>query len=171
MVRMGLERDPKAEALSLSFLGHIVRLGSEAALQVLDAGGLDVVRRQVHADRGSRFDKFVWAVMLRSMGTAAAAAGRQDYILQVAQVLQQLGVETGEQFDDLLQQAQSQIQEVAAKQAAEEAAVSACAKCGAQAGAPGVQLRKCSACGKAYYCGPQCQRAHWRQHKAQCSKR
>jgi hypothetical protein len=87
--------------------------------------------------------------------------------------MQQLGVEPGEQqFGDLLKQTNGKIQEGLAKKAAEEAAVSsACAKCGAQAGAPGVQLRKCSACGKACYCGVQCQRAHWRQHKAQCSKR
>jgi hypothetical protein len=171
MVRMGLEGDPQAEALSVRFLGAIVDLGSEAALQVLEAGGLDVVRRQVHADRGGRFDKALCAVMLRDMGAAAAEAGRGDFVLQVAVVMQQMGVESQEQFGDLLKQANGKIQEGLAKKAAQEAAASACAQCGAQAGAPGVQLRKCSACGKACYCGVQCQRAHWRQHKAQCSKR
>jgi hypothetical protein len=168
LVRMGLEGDPD---VSLGLLCAIVDLGSEAALQVLEAGGLDVVRRQVHADCGGCFDKALWAMMLHGMGAAAAEAGRRDYVLQVGQVMQQLGIETGEQVGDMLQKAACQIQEEAAKQAAAEAALSICAKCGAQAGAPGVQLRKCSACGKASYCGVQCQRAHWRQHKAQCSKR
>jgi hypothetical protein len=92
LVRLGLEGDPKAEALSLIFLSHIVGLGSEAALQVLDAGGLDVVRRQAHADRRGRFDMVVWAEMLPMMALAAAKAGRWDYGLEVHQVLQQLGI-------------------------------------------------------------------------------
>jgi hypothetical protein len=176
LVRMGLEGHHEREELSASLLGTIVCLGSEAALQVLDAGGLDVVRRQVHADRGGRFNKALWTLVLRSMGAAAAEAGRRDYGRQVAQVMQQLGVGPDKQFGDLFKQAVSEVQErlakAAAEEAAEEAAVSsACAKCGAQSGAPGVQLRKCSACGKACYCGVQCQRAHWRQHKPRCSKR
>jgi hypothetical protein len=172
LVRMGLEGDNALEELSASLLGTIVALGSKAALQVLEAGGLDVVRRQVHAESGRRFNKAAWAVMLRIMSSAAAEAGRRDYGLQVAQVLQQLGIETGEQFDDLVKRTGTQLQEEVAEKAGKEAAVSsACAKCGAQAGAPGVQLRKCSACGKASYCGVQCQRAHWRQHKPRCSKR
>jgi hypothetical protein len=172
LVRMGLEGHHEREELSASLLSIIVELGSKAALQVLEAGGLDVVRRQVHADRGGCFDKAAWAVMLHGMHAAAAEAGRQDYGLQVGQVLQQLGIETGEQFDDMVKRTGAQLQEEVAEDAAEEAAVSsACAKCGAQAGAPGVQLRKCSACGNASYCGVQCQRAHWRQHKPQCSKR
>ncbi len=174
LVRMGLEGDPWGEDLSVRFLSAIVTLGSEAALQVLEAGGLDVVRRQVHADRGGplgRFGDGVWAIMLRTMSAAAAKAGRWDDCTRLACVTQQLGIESEEQYGDLLKQMECERQEVLAKQAAHEAAVSACAQCGAQAGAPGVQLRKCSACGKACYCGVQCQRAHWRQHKPQCSKR
>jgi hypothetical protein len=45
-----------------------------------------------------------------------------------------------------------------------------CAKCGARAGQPGVRLQMCSRCKRVCYCGPQCQRAHWRAHKAQCRK-
>jgi hypothetical protein len=29
-------------------------------------------------------------------------------------------------------------------------------------------LRKCAACSTVLYCGRECQRAHWRQHKTQC---
>jgi hypothetical protein len=39
-----------------------------------------------------------------------------------------------------------------------------------RAGQPGVRLQMCSRCKPVRYCGPQCQRAHWRAHKADCGK-
>jgi hypothetical protein len=51
-----------------------------------------------------------------------------------------------------------------------QSAASACAACGARAGQPGVRLQMCSRCKQVRYCGPQCQRAHWRAHKAECGK-
>ena len=38
-----------------------------------------------------------------------------------------------------------------------------CARCGAEAG------KRCGACGIAPYCGADCQRAHWAEHKTACS--
>ena len=40
----------------------------------------------------------------------------------------------------------------------------ACWKCGKAGG----QLRNCSRCGVARYCGAECQRAHWKDHKPEC---
>jgi hypothetical protein len=54
--------------------------------------------------------------------------------------------------------------------AEDQSTASVCAKCGARAGQPGVRLQMCSRCKGVRYCGPQCQRAHWRVHKAQCRK-
>ena len=31
-------------------------------------------------------------------------------------------------------------------------------------------LKKCSACGKVQYCGKECQRAHWKEHKPNCKE-
>lgn len=43
-----------------------------------------------------------------------------------------------------------------------------CANCG------GVdiqlKLKKCSGCEKVWYCKVECQKSHWKQHKAQCKK-
>jgi hypothetical protein len=170
LVRMGLEGDLRTGKQCMYLLTDIVRLGREAALQVLEAGGVDFVLRQAHAGPGGCMDEAIGAVMLGSMRTAAAKAGRWDDHARLTLVMQQLGVESSEEVGDLLQRVECHKQKVAAKGAAKEAAASACAKCGAQAGAPGVQLRKCSACGNASYCGPQCQRAHWRQHKPECKR-
>lgn len=30
------------------------------------------------------------------------------------------------------------------------------------------KLRRCSACHIAYYCSPECQRAHWKEHRHEC---
>jgi hypothetical protein len=49
-------------------------------------------------------------------------------------------------------------------------AASTCAACGVRAGQAGVRLQMCSRCKRVRYCGPQCQRAHWRAHKAECGK-
>jgi radical SAM protein with 4Fe4S-binding SPASM domain len=32
------------------------------------------------------------------------------------------------------------------------------------------KLRQCSACKKVYYCSAECQKAHWKVHKADCKK-
>ena len=46
---------------------------------------------------------------------------------------------------------------------------SLCALCGARQGERGVKkLRACSGCMLAYYCGPQCQKKHWKEHRAAC---
>ena len=44
-----------------------------------------------------------------------------------------------------------------------------CASCGAEP-APGHKLSQCSGCKAVRYCGPQCQRRHWGQHKAVCKQ-
>jgi hypothetical protein len=59
---------------------------------------------------------------------------------------------------------------IMARIAEDHSAASACAACGARAGQPGVRLQMCSRCQRVRYCGPQCQRAHWPAHKAQCRK-
>ncbi len=37
-----------------------------------------------------------------------------------------------------------------------------------QCGAGGLPLKKCSVCGVAWYCGPDCQKAAWKAHKIEC---
>ena len=34
----------------------------------------------------------------------------------------------------------------------------------------GKKLLKCGGCGLAFYCGVECQKAHWKEHKANCRK-
>ncbi|PSC67321.1 hypothetical protein C2E20_8994 [Micractinium conductrix] len=54
--------------------------------------------------------------------------------------------------------------------AAEEGSSSQrCAGCGRRA-EEGPPLRECSACHRAAYCGAECQRQHWRQHKPLCKQ-
>jgi hypothetical protein len=59
---------------------------------------------------------------------------------------------------------------IMARAAELQSIASVCAACGARAGQPGVRLQVCSRCKGVRYCGPQCQRAHWQAHKAQCGK-
>ncbi|GAQ91155.1 hypothetical protein KFL_007360020 [Klebsormidium nitens] len=50
----------------------------------------------------------------------------------------------------------------------------ACAKCGTtqkQRGSGEPAFKKCSRCMSTYYCGPQCQKAHWKEHKPVCVSR
>ena len=42
-----------------------------------------------------------------------------------------------------------------------------CSTCGK--GANGEKVFSCNRCGKAYYCGKECQKAHWKKHKAVCA--
>jgi hypothetical protein len=65
------------------------------------------------------------------------------------------------------EQRRAQAMEIKAER---QSAASVCAACGARAGQPGVRLQMCSRCQRVYYCGPDCQRAHWRAHKAECGK-
>ena len=45
-----------------------------------------------------------------------------------------------------------------------------CASCGI-AGIDDVKLKQCNGCYLVRYCGIECQREHWRQHKRECKKR
>jgi hypothetical protein len=49
----------------------------------------------------------------------------------------------------------------------------ACAGCGAPEFVPGIKLRMCARCKAAAlrYCSPECQKAHWKEHRPQCAKR
>jgi len=38
-------------------------------------------------------------------------------------------------------------------------------------GTAGTPSRKCSVCRSVYYCGEECQQAHWREHKSVCKAR
>jgi hypothetical protein len=42
-----------------------------------------------------------------------------------------------------------------------------CAKCGKAQSLVG-RLKKCQVCQKTYYCGKECQRSHWKEHKKVC---
>ena len=44
------------------------------------------------------------------------------------------------------------------------ASATSCAYCGKQ----GVSLKRCKRCMAAFYCGPECQKAGWQQHKKAC---
>ena len=43
-----------------------------------------------------------------------------------------------------------------------------CAVCPKNAADAGVRLKKCGGCSSIFYCSPECSRAHWPRHKAQC---
>ena len=43
-----------------------------------------------------------------------------------------------------------------------------CAACLKKAADEGVRLRRCGGCSNIYYCSPECSRADWPRHKAQC---
>ena len=46
-----------------------------------------------------------------------------------------------------------------------------CASCGTAGGGEGVTLKNCTACYLVKYCGVECQRNHWPEHKRACKKR
>ena len=48
--------------------------------------------------------------------------------------------------------------------------MSRCASCGIAAN-DDIKLRKCTACHLVRYCGVQCQKDHWKEHKKECRKR
>jgi hypothetical protein len=50
------------------------------------------------------------------------------------------------------------------------AAGKSCAKCGAERRPDGGKLRVCTGCLRAHYCSSECQKGHWREHKAVCKK-
>lgn len=59
----------------------------------------------------------------------------------------------------------------AAAQPAVAAADERCAACGRRSGESGIEnLKSCGACHSVRYCGQECQRAHWRIHKAACQQ-
>lgn len=43
-----------------------------------------------------------------------------------------------------------------------------CHRCQKDRNDTGSPLMKCAACKRAWYCSPQCQKAHWKQHKPAC---
>jgi hypothetical protein len=43
-----------------------------------------------------------------------------------------------------------------------------CAACPKKAADEGVRLKRCGGCSNIYYCSPECSRADWPRHKAQC---
>ena len=53
----------------------------------------------------------------------------------------------------------------------EDDGIEACANCGRRGGSDTVKLKNCTACRLVKYCGVDCQRAHWKQHKKACKIR
>jgi hypothetical protein len=51
---------------------------------------------------------------------------------------------------------------------AAEDAVDACAACGKKEGEGDIKLKRCMACKNTKYCGAECQKLNWRQHKKSC---
>jgi hypothetical protein len=47
-------------------------------------------------------------------------------------------------------------------------AVDACATCGKKEGEADIKLKRCMACKNTKYCGTECQKANWKQHKKSC---
>lgn len=45
-----------------------------------------------------------------------------------------------------------------------------CGQCGSASGEAGVALLICGKCKKREYCGPECQKKHWKTHKLICVK-
>ena len=48
--------------------------------------------------------------------------------------------------------------------------VMTCARCHATATSTGGRLPRCSKCSSVSYCGQECQRAHWSEHKPMCAR-
>lgn len=47
-----------------------------------------------------------------------------------------------------------------------------CANCGKKEGeGSNIKLKRCVSCKEAQYCGLQCQKEHWKQHKKECRKK
>ena len=66
------------------------------------------------------------------------------------------------------QAAAASSQQAGVSASASAAAPAACAACGRSAGEGGRKLRKCKGCRSVAYCSTDCQKTHWRRHKAAC---
>ena len=71
--------------------------------------------------------------------------------------------------DDDIKAAESR-DEILFKQPESSVEITCCASCGV-AGGDDIKLKDCTACHLVKYCGIECQRSHWRQHKKECKKR
>jgi hypothetical protein len=136
---------------------------------VLDEeGALELLQQPLQS---ASQDSLQWAAAetLRNAGVVALQAGRRDLFARLEPVLLRLlGGGSAQGLQKLRRRAAEEVPRMQAAAAVLAAPASACANCGAAAGAPGVRLKRCSRCGRAWYCDAQCQRAHWRRHKAEC---
>jgi hypothetical protein len=137
----------------------------QTAEAALEAGLLDALAHRL-GPQGTADERALASSMVRCLEavlTGLAASGAEGASLRLGQLreaMAQCQLVGDEQF----------MARVDAMLAERQSTAGACAACGARAGQPGVRLQMCSRCKRVRYCGPQCQRAHWRAHKAQCGK-
>jgi hypothetical protein len=170
LARSALKDQPAANASdirvgAMTLLGHVLTQHPQQMEAAFEAGLLDVLAHCLgpQADADEREVASSTVHCLATKLSALAASGDEGASLRLGQLraaMAQCQLVGGEQL---------RARAMAIK-AEEHSAASICAQCSARAGQPGVRLQMCSRCKLVRYCGPQCQRAHWRAHKAQCSK-
>jgi hypothetical protein len=102
----------------------------------------------------------------------AGEQGQQEQQVQLLgqQEQQQLVAQTMRQQQEQQAEAQVQVQQQV-QDAPRPSQPRCCSRCGAsraQAGVP--RFKVCAGCNTARYCGSECQRAHWLQHRALCQQ-
>jgi hypothetical protein len=171
LTRNALEAQPADDASSnrlgaMSLLGKVLcKYPQQTAEAAFEMGLLDTLMHHL-APQANAFKRECASMMMNTLETVLSvlvASGDEGASLRLGQLreaMAQCQLVGDEQF----------MARVDAMLAERQSTAGACAACGARAGQPGVRLQMCSRCKRVRYCGPQCQRAHWRAHKAQCGK-
>jgi hypothetical protein len=151
---------------AMTLLGHVLSHHPQHAMEAaFEAGLLDALPHHLgpQADADEREVATITVRSVEAVLSGLAASGDEGASLRLGQL--RAAMAQCRCMDDEQLQAR-----VTSTTALRQSTTSTCAACGARAGQPGVRLQMCSRCKGVRYCGPQCQRAHWGAHKAQCRK-
>jgi hypothetical protein len=174
LTRNAPEYQPPADYASSSWrgameamvlLGAVLRVKPQQTDAAFEAGLLDALAHRL-GPQGAADEREQATITVRCLevGLSGLAAsgdeGARARLGQLRAAMAQCQLVGDEQLEATIM----------AMEAERQSAANACAACGARAGQPGVRLQVCSRCKRVRYCGPQCQRAHWQAHKAQCGK-
>jgi hypothetical protein len=159
------DQSSSSRATAMTLLAHALSWHPQQTEAAFEAGLLDALLHHLapQATADERDVASGTARFLEALLSVLAASGDEGASLRLGQLraaMAQCQLVASEHI-------RAMVDEVKAER---QSAASACAACGARAGQPGVRLQMCSRCKRVSYCGPQCQRAHWRAHKAQCRK-